>query len=197
MMIRSFTGEYRFLSNFFPSPVEFEGLVFPTVEHAFQAAKALSPLEAGVSARDWHRAVVQQMHARMPHTTVLNTPPAEVMGMHRHGITPFAAVTRLIIRNCSTPGAAKRMGRSIHLRADWDAVRIDVMLTLLRAKFSIPTLAARLLDTGDAELVEGNTWHDNFWGDCHCARCAGIPGQNWLGAGLMVVRSELLNGGTP
>jgi hypothetical protein len=35
----SFHNEYRFLSNFYPAEVSFEGLVFPTVEHAYVAAK--------------------------------------------------------------------------------------------------------------------------------------------------------------
>jgi ribA/ribD-fused uncharacterized protein len=39
-VIRQFHGEYSFLSNFHPSPIEFEGIVYPTVEHAFQAAKS-------------------------------------------------------------------------------------------------------------------------------------------------------------
>jgi ribA/ribD-fused uncharacterized protein len=38
-MIPSFKGEHAFLSNFHPSPIFFEGINFPTVEHAFQAAK--------------------------------------------------------------------------------------------------------------------------------------------------------------
>lgn len=38
-----FQGERRFLSNFFPSPVHLEGEAYPTVEHAFQAAKTLDP----------------------------------------------------------------------------------------------------------------------------------------------------------
>lgn len=39
--ISKFTGKYRFLSNFYPCLVEFEGMIFPSVEHAFQAAKVL------------------------------------------------------------------------------------------------------------------------------------------------------------
>lgn len=38
--IRGFQGEYRFLSNFYPSPVIYENHVYPTVEHAYQAAKS-------------------------------------------------------------------------------------------------------------------------------------------------------------
>lgn len=37
--ITLFRGEYAFLSNFQKCNVEFEGDVYPTVEHAFQAAK--------------------------------------------------------------------------------------------------------------------------------------------------------------
>lgn len=38
-MITSFSGEYRFLSNFWMSPVEYKGIVYPSSEHAYQAAK--------------------------------------------------------------------------------------------------------------------------------------------------------------
>lgn len=38
--IEYFTGEYRFLSNFYPSTIRYEQILYPTVEHAFQAAKA-------------------------------------------------------------------------------------------------------------------------------------------------------------
>lgn len=37
--ITSFQGEYRFLSNFWPATVRFAGETYPTVEHAYQAAK--------------------------------------------------------------------------------------------------------------------------------------------------------------
>lgn len=42
-MITEFQGPYRFLSNFYPSRVMFEGHVYPCVEHAFVAAKTLDP----------------------------------------------------------------------------------------------------------------------------------------------------------
>ena len=40
-MIKSFRGEYRFLSNFFPVEVVLDGVTYPSVEHAYQAAKTL------------------------------------------------------------------------------------------------------------------------------------------------------------
>lgn len=42
-MITNFEGQYRFLSNFYPSPLEYEGEEYPTAEHAFQAAKTHDP----------------------------------------------------------------------------------------------------------------------------------------------------------
>jgi len=42
-MISSLDGRNRVLSNFWPSQVEFEGTVFPSVENAYQAAKSLDP----------------------------------------------------------------------------------------------------------------------------------------------------------
>lgn len=38
-MIDKFKGKYEFLSNFYPSEIIFNGESFPTVEHAYQAAK--------------------------------------------------------------------------------------------------------------------------------------------------------------
>lgn len=42
-MIEKFHGEHAFLSNFHPSPITFEDIDYPTVEHAFQAAKSSNP----------------------------------------------------------------------------------------------------------------------------------------------------------
>jgi ribA/ribD-fused uncharacterized protein len=99
---------------------------------------------------------------------------------------------RELIRTAHTPAEAKRLGRRVTKRSDWEEVRQDVMLQCLRAKFSQNSdLAQRLLDTRDALLVEGNTWHDNTWGDCRCKRCAAIEGDNLLGKALMQIRNEL------
>lgn len=80
---------------------------------------------------------------------------------------------------------AKKLGRRAELRPDWEEVKVDVMLGLLRQKFAEPTLRAQLLATGDSVLVEGNWWGDTFWGVCRG------EGQNYLGKLLMKVREEL------
>lgn len=43
-VINSFSGDFRFLSNFYPSPVSVEGELYPTVEHAYQAMKSIDPI---------------------------------------------------------------------------------------------------------------------------------------------------------
>lgn len=147
--IDRFNGKYRFLSNFYPSVVlsllvdeENEARIeCSTVEHAFQAAKAVQPHEAA-----W-------------------------------------------VLAAETPSLAKRRGRKVVRRADWDDIRIDVMRDLLRQKFTDPELRSLLLATGDAELIEGNWWGDIFWGMVQTP--AGLVGDNHLGKLLMEIREEL------
>lgn len=108
-------------------------------------------------------------------------------------------VRRDQIKRCMTPGQAKRMGRHVILREDWEAIKDEVMITGLRAKFKPGTmLAASLVTTHPAELVEGNHWHDNYWGNCDCGTAYQCrkdkPGRNKLGIMLMIVRNELLAG---
>ena len=140
--IKTFRGQYDFLSNFYEAPVTWEGLTYTNSEAAFQAAKVLTDEE------------------RLPFTTL-------------------------------SPAKAKRMGRQVSLRADWEAVKTRVMEEVVRAKFTQnPDLAARLLATGDAQLIEGTTWGDKCWGvDLRTGQ-----GENRLGRILMQVRAELASG---
>lgn len=102
------------------------------------------------------------------------------------------SLERHFINSSSTPVIAKQRGSMVVLGDDWATERYNVMLTGVRAKFKQhPDLAVKLLSTGDALLVEGNHWHDNYWGDCNCADCAGIVGDNNLGKILMLVREEV------
>lgn len=91
-----------------------------------------------------------------------------------------------------TPGKAKRLGRKVSLRKDWEDIKEEIMLTGLRHKFSNPELRKKLLATGNEELIEGTTWHDNYWGICDCEACGG-QGKNRLGKLLMQVREELVD----
>jgi ribA/ribD-fused uncharacterized protein len=138
MPIDSFSGQYRFLSNFWPSPVMLDGEIYPTVEHAFQAAKTRDP------------------------------------GM------------RNVIRMASSPGLAKRLGRSVRLRDDWETIKVPIMSDLVWLKFQDRILRQALIGTNPAQLIEGNSWNDTFWGVCN-----GV-GQNHLGRILMNIREHLI-----
>lgn len=87
-----------------------------------------------------------------------------------------------------TPAQAKYKGKRVKLRGDWESVKVDIMLNIVREKFiQNEYLADKLIETGDRNLIEMNTWNDTFWG---VSRKTG-KGENHLGKILMKVRKEL------
>lgn len=97
------------------------------------------------------------------------------------------------IYKSGTASNAKRIGTQvIGLRDNWEAIKVETMWRLVWEKFFFDaTLQRWLLATEDEELIEGNYWHDNFWGDCRCEKCRSTPGNNMLGRILMDVRQRL------
>lgn len=134
LYIGPFTGEYRFLSNFFPvDPSTLFG--YPTVEHYYQAQKT----------RDYKQSTA--------------------------------------IKNAKTPGQAKRMGKKVDIRDDWEQIKQRVMFDGVLLKFMFNhDLGDMLIATGDRDIVEINTWGDRYWGICEGT------GENHLGKILMQVR---------
>jgi len=96
------------------------------------------------------------------------------------------AERRQDIVDAPSPGSAKKRGRRVILRDDWECIKIPVMAKVLHSKFSYPEMERRLLSTGDSLLVEGNTWGDAFWG---FDLIRGF-GQNMLGRLLMQLRKS-------
>ena len=97
-----------------------------------------------------------------------------------------------LIGSTPSPMTVAKIGRDRKrpLRADWEEVKDCIMRKAVRAKFEQhPRLAAMLIETGEAEIVE-HTENDAYWGD-------GGDGQgvNRLGRILMQVRAELLRAG--
>lgn len=88
-------------------------------------------------------------------------------------------------------GKAKRIGRTVKLRLNWEVLKLSMMEIFIRQKFDQISLKKKLLQTGTEELIEGNTWHDNYYGNCECLRCKDIKGENHLGKLLMKVRKSL------
>ena len=84
------------------------------------------------------------------------------------------------------PSSAKKMGRAVTLRRDWEEVKTQVMYEICKAKFTQnEDLRRKLLNTGTRNLEEGNTWNDRIWGTVD-----GV-GENRLGKILMRIRKEL------
>ena len=80
---------------------------------------------------------------------------------------------------------SKHLGKAITIRPGWDQIKLTVMEEILVAKFSDFQLKKWLLETGDAELIEGSTWNDTYWGVCNG------KGTNHLGRLLMELRDSL------
>ena len=82
-------------------------------------------------------------------------------------------------------GQAKKLGKEIELRKDWNDIRVDIMKSVVRTKFDQhPELQEQLVATGDRCLIEVNVWHDMFWG------VSSGKGRNMLGRILMDLRKE-------
>lgn len=141
-MIKEFQNEHRWLSNFYPCEIEYEGIVYPTVEHFYVSMKTLDPN------------------------------------------------IRKYISTIESPGKAKRYGNKIDVRENWDDLKIQVMEYVINKKFNKPHFKELLLNTGDDIIVEGNRWHDNFYGSCQCDKC-GNNGKNILGKLIMKTRKSL------
>lgn len=77
------------------------------------------------------------------------------------------------------------------IRSDWEYLRGRYMWVGLNYKFSDwnPNLKRQLLETGDINLVEYNTWNDTYWG----VQIDTGEGSNMLGRILMAIRSKLRN----
>jgi ribA/ribD-fused uncharacterized protein len=86
---------------------------------------------------------------------------------------------------------AKRIGHKIKCDIkQWDKGKVDVMRDILTDKFRHKRLMKLLKKTDNINLVEGNWWHDNFWGNCICIECNKVEGSNYLGKLLMEIRDN-------
>jgi hypothetical protein len=94
-----------------------------------------------------------------------------------------------------TPGQSKKFTHlpenKPRIRKDWGKVSLHLMESLVRYKFSKKYEKSLLLKTYNKELIEGNYWHDNFYGHCFCDRCKTIPKFNHLGKIIMKIREEI------
>lgn len=148
-------ARFGFLSHFYPSPITLDGEGWPTVEHYYQAQKSADPR--------YRAAIRAAVHP----------------GLAKRLAAPPAAPRRI-----SRDSWFRRHGEQP--RPDWHEVKLDIMRRADHAKFAQNAdLAALLLATGDADLVEDSPG-EPFWGTGQDG-----AGLNWAGRVLMEVRSQL------
>ena len=86
------------------------------------------------------------------------------------------------------PYPAKKLGKTIKPRDDWEMVKVDIMREIVSQKFlQHPALMNKLLATDNRLIVEVNAWRDTFWGVSHG------KGKNHLGRILMECRNKWLD----
>ena len=95
------------------------------------------------------------------------------------------------IRKSFKPKIAKKLGREVKLRSDWEEVKVDIMRKALNEKFDDYEFQKLLLATKDRAICEDASW-DKFWGTGKY-RSTG-PGKNMLGQLLMELRDRMQNG---
>lgn len=129
---------FGFLSHFYPAPIDLDGEVWQTVEHHYQAQKSLDP--------NYLQAIRE---AATPGTAKRL---AAVGDVPSGSLPNYVRAKSWFITNSALP------------RPDWEEVKLDIMRRADFAKFTQhPDLAALLLATADAELVEDSPT-DPFWG---------------------------------
>lgn len=145
-VIWQFQENFRFLSNFWPVKIKYQGLKYPSSENAYHAAKCQQPNDK-----------------------------LKFVGL--------------------SEAHAKRLGKRVECRADWNQVKLQVMEEILRLKFEPGSeLAKKLIETEPYTLIEGNLWNDTYWGaPLTSIKLDGTyTGENHLGKLLMKLREELL-----
>ena len=99
-------------------------------------------------------------------------------------------IVRQYISISQQPWQAKQRGNEITCRSDWNSIKMTVMYDIIRCKFTDSILAEKLLETGNALLIEGNWWGDRYWGMTR-DKNGKWKGDNFLGRLLMKVRIGL------
>jgi ribA/ribD-fused uncharacterized protein len=117
---------------------------------------------------------------------------------HLYQATKFANIDqRAAVLQAETGFKAKKVASKLvnagaELTPDWHDKRIDYMRQIITLKFvANPVIGNLLVATGAQQIIEGNRWGDNFWGE---SPAGSGNGQNWMGKILMETRAILACG---
>jgi ribA/ribD-fused uncharacterized protein len=99
---------------------------------------------------------------------------------------------RARVLKASTPASAKLLGKSVRRIEGFDRLRLALMYVLKKEQVrQLKSLRNALVRSAPKLLIEGNGWHDNYWGACHCAACSELPKRNMLGRIYHQIRDEI------
>jgi len=136
--VYGFFDKHRFLSNFHLHSIEYEGILYPSNENAYQAAK-LHP---------------SRSEARK---SFVDLSPSEAKSKGRQIALRADWISMLPQEDQVTDSQGMLILQ----------VRDKIMYDLNVIKFSNPYLRNLLLSTGDKYLEETNWWRDDYWGTCN------------------------------
>lgn len=176
-IIDSFKNEYYFLSNFYEIPVTYKGITYRNNEAAFQAMKVSVDKKEIINFISKNNIVIDynsKFDVDNKYSIIENT----ILNLKR---SEFAKLP---------PNEAKKLGRKVKLRSDWEEVKDQIMYEICYQKFNFENnmdITMKLMKTKNIELIEGNTWNDTYWGVCRG------NGKNKLGKILMKIRKEKQN----
>lgn len=137
--VYGFFDRHRYLSNFHLHPIEYEGIVYPSNEHAYHAAKVIPGTHQilGIVRQDF-----------------INLTPSEAKSLGRKITLRYDWLHELPDDQIVSDGQGKLILQ----------VRDKIMYDLNESKFQDELLKERLLSTGELYLEETNWWRDDYWG---------------------------------
>ena len=167
-------GPFGRLSNFWEFPpgnlLPFNGRTYRTSEHLYQSLKFNYP-RANTASQELAEVIRSQNTPYKAKILTLASPPRRYTWQQRLGAV-----------------VAEHRARGARVRTDWEEVKREIMLRVLRAKFCFDrSCRDELLSTGSRPLAE-HTTTDCFWAD---GGGGNGRGQNVLGRLLAIVREEL------
>jgi len=159
------------LSNFYAIPIPYQGLVYPSVEHAYQHAKFTPAMLKDVDSE-----ALDEIR--------------DVMRLRGYG-APIQDLSALFTDERFNAGNIKLVADVLRKRGygkdRWPEARVRTMIALHLIKFSDEVLEKSLLATAGRTIIEGNDWNDTLWGYCDGR------GRNVLGRILMNIRDRKIS----
>lgn len=195
------------LSNLGVSPVHYDGIDYPSVEHAFQAQKFQDKhlfSTSGVFGNPtdhFHEGWTAYFAAKTPRGD--NSKKVEQKKKYYAKKNTYGVLAKMVNNLSRKPGKSVLLGLRPNPNWNFGDAHERLWLTLLRSKFQDPAMRTLLLETGDAYLIEYQKFekvkgtdtdlvdfYTAYYNDGECKHC-NEPRCNAIGKFLMKIRDEI------